>query len=101
MEPKEFTKIINQKRYSTLTAKLIASDAYWDGHNWERQGRNTYLYRTKKGSYFLVRQTRWQGERDVLEPISQDEACSLYEGNLITHEVSYEAAFPGLIVEDA
>ena len=42
-------QIINGLRYDTETAALVASDRWWDGHNFERNGRNTYLYRTKAG----------------------------------------------------
>lgn len=99
--PEEFVKIVNRKRYSTATATLLASDAYWDGHNFERSGRNRFLYRTPHGSYFVVTLTRWQGERDRLEPVEQDEAIELYETSLTEHEVSYQDAFPGVEIADA
>ena len=99
--PSNFTRIVNRKRYSTKTATLIASDAYWDGHNFERHGRNMFLYRTAKGAYFTVTLTQWQGERDSLEPISEGEALALFEGALSEHEVSYQEAFPNVTIEDA
>lgn len=99
--PENMTRIIDRKRYSTQTATLIASDCYWDGHNWERRGRNTFLYRTPKGAYFVVRLTQWQGERDTLEPITQDTAINLFEHELTEHEVKYSEAFPGVEVQDA
>lgn len=95
------TRIVNRQRYSTETATLLASDVYWDGHNMERSGRNTWLYRTPKGAYFLVHRTCWQGEEDSLEPIEEEEAIDLYETSLRTHEVPYEEAFPDVEVEDA
>ena len=101
MHPKDMTRIVEQKKYSTKTATLIASDEYWDGHNWERSGRNTFLYRTPNGAYFTVHLTMWQGERDSLEPVTQEEAISLYETSLTEHEVKYSEAFPGVNVEDA
>ncbi len=101
MKPQTMTKIVNRKRYSTVTATLIAHDAYWDGHNWERHGRNRYLYRTPKGAYFLVTQTRWEGESDTLDPISLDDAIMLYEGPLTEHEEQYGTAFPGVEIQDA
>jgi len=101
MEPMKMEKIINKRRYSTRTATLIASDCYWDGHNCERRGRNHFLYRTPKGNHFLVTQTLWQGEQDQLEPISEEEAIALYEGDLSEHYMGYEEAFPDVIVEDA
>ena len=49
--PKEMSAVIGGLRYSVDKATLIASDAYWDGHNWERQGRNSFLYRTPNGTF--------------------------------------------------
>ena len=106
--PENFTRIINRKRYSTATATLIAGNDYWDGHNFERSGRNTFLYCTPAGNYFLVHLTCWQGEHDTLEPISQDAAIAAYEGSdfseygsLTNHRVDYDEAFPGVEVENA
>ena len=99
--PVGFTKIVDRKRYSVKTAELVASDAYWDGHNFERRGRNTFLYKTTRGSFFTVTLTQWQGEQDDLTPITQDEAIGLYEGRLSVHEIDYLEAFPGVEVEDA
>ena len=95
------TRIVNRKRYDTDTATLIASDDYWDGHNFERHGRNRWLYRTRIGAYFVVTRTQWQGEMDSLEPVSVEEAVRLYEGPLSEHAVPYEEAFPDVAVTDA
>jgi len=99
--PTDFTRIVNRTRYSVQTATLIAGDDYWDGHNFERHGRNTFLYRTKNGNYFTVTLTCWQGESNTLTPVSQDEAIELYESSLTEHEVTYAEAFPGIEVVDA
>ena len=102
MHPKEdMERIIERKKYSVKTAILIASDEYWDGSNWERHGRNTFLYGTPNGAYFTVTMTQWQGERDTLTPITQAEAIELYENQLPEHNVEYTEAFPGVDVEDA
>lgn len=101
MKPGTFTRVVNRKRYSTTTATLIASDAYWDGHNWERHGRNVFLYKTPKGSYFTVTMTMWQGEQDGLEPCDVEQAIALYENELTEHDVPYGEAFPEVTVEDA
>ena len=101
MQPPNMTQIVGGKRYSTQTATLIADDAFWDGHNWERQGRNTFLYKTPKGAFFQVTLTRWQGERDTLTPLTQEEAVSLYETTLTEHHVNYGFAFPNVSVVDA
>ena len=99
--PENFEKIIDRKRYSTATAELIAGNDYWDGHNFERSGRQMFLYRTPRGSFFTVCLSCWQGERDTLEPVSQDEAIELFEGALTEHRVDYLDAFPGVEVVDA
>lgn len=99
--PKNFVRIVNRKRYSVATSKLLAHDSYWDGHNFERGCRNTFLYCTPKLNYFTVTLTQWQGETDSLNPCTIDEAIELYEGSLKEHEVSYEEAFPGVEIRDA
>jgi hypothetical protein len=100
MKPKAMAKVIGGKRYNTETATLIAHDAFWDGHNFERHGRNTFLYRTAKGAYFALHMTQWQGEFDSIEPLDRDEAVELFEG-LQEHEVSWSEAFPGIEIVDA
>jgi hypothetical protein len=85
-------QIVNGKLYDTEKAQLVAHDRYWDGSNWERHGRNTYLYKTAKGSFFLYHTTLWQGERDYIEPVSKEEAKAYYE-QLPEHEMEYEEAF--------
>lgn len=94
------TRTIGGRRYSVATAVLLASDEYWDGHNWERGGRNQFLYRTPRHNYFTVTLTQWQGERDTLTPISREAALELYD-TLPEHETEFELAFPGAPVEDA
>jgi hypothetical protein len=100
MKPKDMEAVIGGKRYSTHKAALIADDAHWDGHNHERQGRNTFLYRTARGNFFLVRQTYWQGEHDRIEPINSDEAVRTFESMSQQH-VPFEKAFPTVPVEEA
>lgn len=93
-------KVIDGRRYDTETATLLAHDVYWDGHNFERDGRNTWLYRTPRGRYFVVTGTFWQGERDRLTPLSEEDAQAMYE-RLPEHEVDYGDALPNVTVEDA
>jgi hypothetical protein len=103
MKPVKLTRVVDGKRYSTETATLLASDAYWDGHNHERHGRNCYLYRTPRGRYFCLHLTMWQGEHDRIEPVSEAEALELYE-SMAAHDmadVAFEVAFPGVVIEDA
>jgi len=70
----------------------VDSDRYWDGSNWERSGRNTFLYKTAKEAFFLHRTTRWQGERESIEPVSEEEAKAWYE-MLLEYELEYAEVF--------
>lgn len=100
MNPRKMTEIIARKRYSTETATLIAGNDYWDGHNFERRGTQTFLYRTPRGNYFVQNLTQWQGQQDSLEPISEDEAVRLWE-SLAERRVEFSEAFPGVVIEEA
>jgi len=100
MKPENFTQIRNGKRYSTQTAKLLAHDNYWDGQNMERNGRNTFLYKTKKGNYFYLIQTNWTEENTNIIPINEQNAAEMYE-ELPVQEVEFETAFPNTPLEDA
>ena len=93
MKPEKVIKVIDGYRYNTETSTLIASDAYWDGHNHERSGRNTFLYRTKKGAFFAVHQSFWVGEQTRVEPLDDLEAQALYENALSEHELGWEQVF--------
>lgn len=96
----KMSKIINGKRYSTEPSTLIASDEFWDGSNYERQGTNRHLYRTKNGAYFEVFSTQWQHQQDSLEPLTLSQAKARYQ-ELSEEEVPYEEAFPNDPVVDA
>ena len=98
--PTKFEAVIDRKRYNVETATLLAGDDHWDGHNFERSGRNTWLYRTPKGSYFSVTLSQWQGEREGLVPLSLDDAISTFEA-MSEHRVEYAEAFPGVTVSEA
>ena len=89
---KEMSKVISGKKYSVKTATLLASDEYWDGHDFERSGTNTFLYRAPRGAFFQVRLTQWQGHADAITPLTIKEAKELYD-NLREHEVYWETAF--------
>lgn len=92
MERIKMAKVIGGKRYNTETATLIADNVYWDGNNFERGGRNAWLYKTTGGAYFEVRGTLWQGERDTLIPLSREEALEAWDW-LPEHKVTFEEAF--------
>ena len=94
-------RIVDGVRYSVAKATLLADDAWWDGHNYERQGRNRFLYRTPKGRYFVVTLTCWQEEHDNLRPMMMEDALQLYEDELLEHYVDHEEAFPDVKIEDA
>ena len=98
--PTKFVRIVNRTRYSVEASTLLAADDYWDGHNHERHGRNTFLYRTPKGAYFVVTLSQWQGESDDLTPCTLAEAINLYEGPLTEHYEPYDVAFPDVEVVD-
>lgn len=85
-------QIIAGKQYDTKKADLVASDRYWDGSNFERNGRNSYLYKTSKGNFFSHHTTQWQGERSTLQALDIDEAKALYE-ELPEHDMDYIEAF--------
>jgi predicted metallo-beta-lactamase superfamily hydrolase len=85
-------QIIDGKRYDTDKACLVASDRYWDGSNFERHGRNTMLYKTAKGAFFLHHTTQWQGERERIENITEEEAKGWYE-RLPEYELDFAEAF--------
>ena len=100
MLPRPMNIVVNGKRYRTDAATLIASDAFWDGRNWERKGRNTFLYKTEKGNYFAQYQSKRRGEYDFLKPVTVDEAVQLYS-NLPVKERDFSYAFPDITIEDA
>lgn len=88
----QIIQIIDGIRYNTETAEIVATNEYWDGNNYERSGRNSHLYKSKKGWFFLGHSTCWEGERDIIEPISIGQAKEEYE-NFQEHEMEYEEAF--------
>ena len=100
MNPVTMKKVIDRKIYDTKTATLIAGNDYWDGSNWERHGRQTFLFKTPKGAYFAQRLSQWQCEVDTLEPLTEGEAVTMFE-ELPVKRVSFEEAFPGVKIEEA
>jgi len=54
-------------------------DTYWDGHNHiskatGSQWNHQTLYRSRKGRYYVVSTSQWQGSRDHAEWVSLEEA---------------------------
>jgi len=99
--PTSFVRIVDRTRYDVQKAELLAGDDFWDGHSFERRGRNRFLYQSAGGRYFTVNLTQWQDEQDTLEPVNPDEAIRLYRGPLSEHRVDYQTAFPDVMAEDA
>ena len=103
MKPLDVVQVVDGRRYSTLTATLLAGDDYWDGHNFERRGMNLFLFRTPKGAYFTQTRTCWDGSQQNdgrLTPVTQADAIGLFE-SMREQRVTWEEAFPGISVEDA
>ena len=99
--PEIFSQIVGRKLYDVESSTLIADDVYWDGNNMERNGRNTFLYRTDKGAWFTVTLSQWQGEDDQLEVMGEDDAYSLYEGPLSEHYFDVAESFPNVEIVTA
>lgn len=95
----EMKRVVQGKRYAVGSSTLLASDEVWDGSNFERHGRNIFLYKTRGGAFFVVNLTQWTGEQNTLIPLARQEAIDLYE-SLPEHNVDYENAFD-VVVEDA
>ncbi len=50
----DWSVVINCKRYSIKTAKLLAGDCYRDGSNYHLNGSNPFLYRILKGECLYI-----------------------------------------------
>jgi len=92
-------KVINRMLYDTEQADVVATDKYWDGHNWDRHGRAQTLMKTKKGNFFMFYETRWEGEIDRIEALDIEAAKEEYE-QLSVQEMDWKEAF-GEEVESA
>jgi hypothetical protein len=100
MQPENMTWIVEGKRYCTDKATLIAHDEYWNGYNCEQGGRNTFLFRTPKCSFFAQYQTLLRGELNRISPLDTTEAVALYQ-SLPKKEVPFRVVFPDLRAKDA
>jgi len=95
MGPLKMKQVINGKAYNTETSVLLAGNDWWDGFNFERGGRQMFLYKTARGNYFTQNLTQWQGEVDYLEPVDKTEAKRLFE-SLYNKRCEWEDAFDEL-----
>ncbi len=100
MDARMMSVIVDGKRYRTEGAELLASDVNSDGASGEQVGRNTFLFRTSKGNYFMQHQTTWPREQDSLTPLAREEAFRVF-AELPAKMMEYEEAFPGVKIEDA
>jgi hypothetical protein len=55
-------------------------------------GTSTTLCKTRKGAFFALHLTCWQGSHDHIEVLDIEEAKALYE-NLRNHQMEYAEAF--------
>ena len=85
-------QVIDGKLYNTETSQLLAHDEYWDGQSYHRNFRNTFLYRTRRGNYFLHQWSAWRDEGSYIEPVSPATARRIFE-RLPEKEVDFEEAF--------
>ena len=100
MQPQSLTLVVDGKRYRTDTATLLAHDEYWNGHTYEQDGCNTFLFRTPNGNYFAQYQTLLPVITGKVVPLDQSEAMSLYH-TLYRKELPFAVAFPCIKVTDA
>lgn len=100
LDPKGMSKVIDGQRYTVNSSTLLADNDYFDGQNFTKGGRNTFLYKTRGGAFFAVYMTCWQGERDHIEALTRSEAMELYE-SLPEQYVKYEEAFDAVVEEAA
>ena len=102
-------KVINGKRYDTETAEQIAAASY--SHYGDSQYWCEWLYRTKKGDWFLVgegsamsRYSRAVGQNEVgggsaIIPLTRGKALTWLDAHAPASE-AYEEYFAN-VVEDA
>ncbi len=100
MQPENIIWVKAGKQYRTDTATLVAHDAYWNGHQFEQSGRNTFLFRTPNGNFFAQYQTLLPGEIDKITPLETSEALQLYQ-SLRKKEVPFRVVFPHIRAEEA
>jgi len=84
--------LINGKIYDTDKSDVVATNDFSDGTNVHNRGRTSTLYRTKKGQFFTLYETCWQGEQNSIEPISSQEAQEIYS-DMYDQKMTIEEAF--------
>lgn len=91
-------QVVDGKIYNTETATRVANE-------YDRNGRNSWgrwaasLYKTKKGNFFALHESSFQGESDRIEPLDTEAAKPLYN-RLPEGEKTWEEVF-GEVPEEA
>ena len=82
MRARPLTAYLGGVFYSTRVAYLLAHDSYFDSVSWERNGANTFLFRTADGSFFVQHQVCTvdcsTALEDGIKPLSEYQALLLY-----------------------
>ncbi len=79
LAPLPMRRVFGTRLYTTEDARLLAQDADREGRPRERPGRCTYLFRNRDGAFFAEHRTAWHVEADALEPLSAEDAWSLFD----------------------
>jgi hypothetical protein len=86
-------RVIDGKLYDTEKATLLADNEFSDGTNPISHGRATYLYKTKKGNFFALHVTQWQGEHDTIEACPVERAKQIFQQLDDSQSPDYEEVF--------
>lgn len=89
-------KIIDRKVYDTSTATVICRSGQL---NVDGCTRSATLFKTKKGNFFILNETMWQGEHDSITVLTENEAADFYE-NCAETFMFFEKAF-SIKIEEA
>lgn len=81
-------KIIGGKKYDTETAVSIASNK--DDRGQLPGGRGWELFRTPKGGFFIAFWTCWDGEKDSIEPKTEQESKEWCEEHQVDGDIIEE-----------
>lgn len=92
-------KLENGKIYDTETAKCIATNNYSSGSEKLDCGRSSSLYRTKRGKFFILYYTAWEGEHSSIDTVTDAEAMEIY-GEMHNKTIEIEDAFPDMKFEE-
>lgn len=80
---------------TSRAANSWEEDTYWDGHNHISRATGTQwthqkLYKSRKGRYYIEHSSQWQGSRDHVEWVSNEEAARWLLAN--EHELPEDLA---------